>query len=92
MELTLSADHVVAVPTTSSERPHAHGRAPAAAREAELLVRAGLVSGRHPHRDGPRHVRHGPEIWTMRSDGGDLRQITRGPRLDLRPDWGTRSE
>jgi Tol biopolymer transport system component len=33
-----------------------------------------------------------PKIWTMRSDGSDLRQITRGPRLDLRPDWGTRSE
>jgi NADPH:quinone reductase-like Zn-dependent oxidoreductase len=33
-----------------------------------------------------------PKIWTMRSDGGDLRQITRGPRLDLRPHWGTRSE
>jgi Tol biopolymer transport system component len=33
-----------------------------------------------------------PKIWTMRSNGKDLRQITRGPRLDLRPDWGTRSE
>jgi Tol biopolymer transport system component len=33
-----------------------------------------------------------PHIWTMRPDGRDLRQITRGPRLDVRPDWGTRSE
>ena len=29
-----------------------------------------------------------PHIWTMRADGTDLRQITRGPRVDLRPDWG----
>jgi Tol biopolymer transport system component len=36
---------------------------------------------------GTRHTF--PHIWTMRADGTDLRQITRGPRVDLRPDWGT---
>lgn len=35
-------------------------------------------------------VNTGAKIWTMQSDGTDLRQHTFGRRLDLRPDWGTR--
>jgi Tol biopolymer transport system component len=33
-----------------------------------------------------------PKIWTTRSDGRDLRQITFGPRLDPPSRLGTRSE
>jgi Tol biopolymer transport system component len=31
-----------------------------------------------------------PHIWTMKRNGKDLRQITRGPKPDVRPDWGSR--
>jgi Tol biopolymer transport system component len=31
-----------------------------------------------------------PHVWTMRADGGDLRQITRGRLPDFRVDWGSR--
>ena len=29
-------------------------------------------------------------IWTMRSNGKALRQLTRGPKPDFQPDWGAR--
>jgi Tol biopolymer transport system component len=28
------------------------------------------------------------DIWTMRPDGRDRRQVSRSPRFDFRPDWG----
>ena len=31
-----------------------------------------------------------PHIWTMKSNGKALKQITRGPKPDVRPDWGSR--
>ena len=31
-----------------------------------------------------------PHIWTMKRDGRGLEQITRGPKPDVRPDWGSR--
>ena len=31
-----------------------------------------------------------PHIWTMKRNGKGLRQITRGSKPDVRPDWGTR--
>jgi TolB protein len=31
-----------------------------------------------------------PHIWTMKLDGTGLRQVTRGPKPDVRPDWGSR--
>jgi TolB protein len=34
-------------------------------------------------------VRTVPHVWTMRADGQDLRQLTRGPLPDLRVDWGS---
>jgi TolB protein len=33
-----------------------------------------------------------PHIWTMKPSGKGLRQLTHGPKPDVRPDWGTRSE
>jgi TolB protein len=32
-----------------------------------------------------------PHIWTMKPSGKGLRQLTHGPKPDVRPDWGTRS-
>ncbi len=31
-----------------------------------------------------------PHIWTMNRKGKGLRQVTRGPKPDFRPDWGAR--
>ena len=31
-----------------------------------------------------------PHIWTMKRNGKALKQITRGPKPDVRPDWGSR--
>ena len=31
-----------------------------------------------------------PHIWTMKRNGKDLKQITRGRKPDDRPDWGSR--
>lgn len=31
-----------------------------------------------------------PHIWTMKVNGKALKQITRGPKPDVRPDWGSR--
>ena len=31
-----------------------------------------------------------PHIWTMTRDGTRLRQVTHGPKPDVRPDWGSR--
>jgi Tol biopolymer transport system component len=31
-----------------------------------------------------------PHIWTMTRNGKRLRQVTHGPRADVRPDWGSR--
>jgi TolB protein len=31
-----------------------------------------------------------PHIWTMNVNGKGLRQLTHGPKPDIRPDWGTR--
>lgn len=31
-----------------------------------------------------------PHIWTMKRDGTDLEQVTRGSKPDVRPDWGSR--
>jgi TolB protein len=36
--------------------------------------------------------RTAPHIWTMKPNGKGLRQLTHGPKPDVRPDWGTRSE
>ena len=30
-----------------------------------------------------------PHIWTMKRNGDALKQITRGPKPDVRPDWGS---
>jgi TolB protein len=32
-----------------------------------------------------------PHIWAMKPSGKGLRQLTHGPKPDVRPDWGTRS-
>jgi TolB protein len=32
-----------------------------------------------------------PHIWTMAANGRELRQVTRGPKPDVRPDWGPRT-
>jgi TolB protein len=34
--------------------------------------------------------RQPPHIWTMTRSGRELRQITRGSKPDVRPDWGSR--
>jgi Tol biopolymer transport system component len=31
-----------------------------------------------------------PHIWTMKRNGKGLKQVTRGPKPDVRPDWGSR--
>jgi Tol biopolymer transport system component len=31
-----------------------------------------------------------PHIWTMKRSGKGLKQVTRGPKPDVRPDWGSR--
>jgi len=31
-----------------------------------------------------------PHIWTMTRKGKRLRQVTHGPKPDVRPDWGSR--
>jgi Tol biopolymer transport system component len=31
-----------------------------------------------------------PHIWTMTRNGKQLRQVTHGPKPDVRPDWGSR--
>ena len=35
-------------------------------------------------------VRTLQHIWTIKRNGGGLRQLTRGPKPDLHPDWGSR--
>ena len=35
-------------------------------------------------------ARTAPHIWTMKRNGTALRQITRGRKPDVRPDWGSR--
>jgi TolB protein len=33
-----------------------------------------------------------PHIWAMKPSGKGLRQLTHGPKPDVRPDWGTRTD
>ena len=33
-----------------------------------------------------------PHIWTMKPNGKRLRQLTHGPKPDVRPDWGARGK